>query len=97
MTLIGSPSNRDAIGAKVRVVRISGSPVSAMVKTGSGYLSQSELPLTFGLGTATKVGGIEITWPNGRTERLPGVAGDEHITIAEGKGVVRAVPLETKR
>ena len=97
ITLTGSPSNRDAIGAKVRVNRISGSPVSGMVKTGSGYLSQSELPLTFGLGTATKVGGIEIAWPNGRTERLPGLAGDQHITIAEGKGVVRAVPLEVKR
>jgi hypothetical protein len=97
MTLTGSPSNRDAIGAKVRVVRTAGSPVSAMVKTGSGYLSQSELPLTFGLGTATKVAGIEITWPDGRTERLAGVAGDEHVTIAEGKGVVRAMPLEKTR
>ena len=97
VTLTGSPSNRDAICAKVRVIRVSGSPVSPMVKTGSGYLSQSELPLTFGLGTATKVGGIEITWPNGRTERLPGLAGDQHVTIGEGKGVVRAVPLGAKR
>jgi hypothetical protein len=97
VTLTGSPSNRDAIGAKVRVIRVSGTPVSAMVKTGSGYLSQSELALTFGLGIATKVGGIEITWPTGRTERLPGVAADQHITIAEGKGVVRAVPLGSKK
>jgi len=67
-----------------------------MVKTGSGYLSQSELPLTFGLGAATKVGGIQITWPNGRVEWLPGVAGDQSLTIAEGKGVVRAVPLGGK-
>jgi enediyne biosynthesis protein E4 len=96
LTLTGSPSNRDAVGAKVRVVRITGSPVSAMVKSGSGYLSQSELPLTFGLGAATRVGGIEITWPNGRTERLPGAAGDQSLTIAEGKGVVRAVPLGSK-
>jgi len=96
VTLIGSPSNRDGIGAKVRVVRVAGSPVSAMVKTGSSYLSQSELPLTFGLGAATKVGGIEITWPNGRTDRLPGVAADQSVTIAEGKGIVRAVPLGSK-
>jgi enediyne biosynthesis protein E4 len=97
VTLTGSPSNRDAIGAKVRVIRISGSPLSAMVKSGSGYLSQSEMPLTFGLGSATTVGGIEIVWPNGRTERLPGLAADQHIMIAEGKGVVRAVPLGAKR
>ena len=97
VTLTGSVSNRDAIGAKVRVVRVSGSPVTGMVKTGSSYLSQSELPLTVGLGTTTKVGGIEIRWPTGRTERLPGVAGDQSITIAEGKGVVRAVPLGARR
>ena len=95
VTLVGSPSNRDGIGAKVRVVRVTG-PVAAMVKTGSSYLSQSELPLTFGLGTDTKVSGIEVTWPNGRTERLPGVAGDQSLTIAEGKGIVRAVPLGSK-
>jgi hypothetical protein len=96
VTLTGSASNRDGIGAKVRVLRATGSPVSAMVKTGSSYLSQSELPLTFGLGAATKVSGIEITWPNGRSDRLPGVAGDQSLTIAEGKGVVRAVPLGSK-
>jgi len=96
VTLVGSPSNRDAIGARVRVIRLTGTPVSAMVKTGSGYLSQSELPLTFGLGAATRVGGIQVTWPNGRVEWLPGVAGDQSLTIAEGKGVVRAVPLGGK-
>jgi hypothetical protein len=52
--------------------------------------------LTFGLGAAKKVSGIEITWPNGRSDRLQGVAGDQSITIAEGKGVVRAVPLGSK-
>ncbi len=97
VTLVGSTSNRDAIGAKVRVTRVSGAPVMEMVKTGSSYLSQSERPLTFGLGAATKVGGIEIIWPNGKKERLPGVAGDQSITIVEGKGVVKSVPLVTKR
>jgi hypothetical protein len=96
MTLVGSTSNRDAIGAKVRVTRVSGVPVSAMVKTGSSYLSQSERPLTFGLGAATKVGGLEIVWPTGKIERLPGVAGDQSITIIEGKGVVKSVPFGSK-
>jgi hypothetical protein len=71
-------------------------PVLEMVKTGSSYLSQSERPLTAGLGVATKVGGIEITWPTGKVERLPGVAGDQTITIVEGKGVVKSVPFGTK-
>ena len=96
ITLVGSISNHDAIGAKVRVTRVSGVPVVEMVKTGSSYLSQSERPLTIGLGSTTKVGGIEITWPTGKTERIPGVAPDQTITIAEGKGVVKSVPFGTK-
>ena len=97
VTLVGSTSNRDAIGAKVRVTRATGSPIMEMVKTGSSYLSQSERPLTFGLGSAAKVAGIEIIWPNGKKEQVPGVDGDQSITIAEGKGVVKSVPLGTKR
>jgi len=97
VTLVGSASNHDAIGAKVRVTRASGAPVMEMVKTGSSYLSQSERPLTFGLGAATKVVGIEIIWPNGKKEQLPGIAADQSITVAEGKGVVKAVPLGAKR
>lgn len=97
VVLAGTSSNRDAIGARVRVVRVAGSPVTAMVKTGSSYLSQSELPLTFGLGAAEKVGGIDVTWPGGRIERLPGVAGDQVVTITEGKGIVRVAPLGAKR
>ena len=97
MTLVGSTSNRDAIGAKVRITPVSGVPVFQMVKTGSSYLSQSERPLTFGLSAATKIGGIEIIWPNGTKERLPGVAGDQSLTIVEGKGIVKSVPLVAKR
>ena len=65
-----------------------------MVKTGSSYLSQSELPLTFGLGTASRVTGIDVTWPNGKTEHVPATAGDQALTIQEGHGVIRAVPLK---
>ena len=97
ITLVGTTSNRSAIGARVRLLGLSGPPLTAMVKTGSSYLSQSELPLTFGLGTTTKIAGIEVTWPNGRTERLPGTGGDQSLTIVEGKGIVRTVPLEPRR
>ena len=64
-----------------------------MVKSGSSYLSQSELPLTFGLGAADAVRAIEVTWPNGRVETLPGAAGDQRITIDEGHGIVERSPL----
>ena len=96
IALKGSSSNRDGIGARVRVARVAGNPVTAMVKTGSSYLSQSELPVTIGLGQNNKVSGIDVTWPNGRTERLSGVAGDQSISVVEGKGVVRTVPLGSK-
>jgi hypothetical protein len=94
VTLAGTSSNRDAIGSKVRVRRDQGEPLSRMVKTGSSYLSQSELPLTFGLGTATKVTAIEITWPDGKVERVAGIDADQTVTIQEGKGVIRTAPFK---
>jgi hypothetical protein len=96
LTLTGSPSNRDGIGAKVRLGLDGGPTVWHMVKTGSSYLSQSELPLTFGLGARSKINSIEIVWPNGRTERLPGVAADQAVTVHEGKGIIRTVGIGSK-
>ncbi|PYR92109.1 MAG: CRTAC1 family protein [Acidobacteria bacterium] len=90
---IGTESNRDGIGAKVRVTTDTGPARQVTVKTGSSYCSQSELPLTFGLGTSTSVKSIEITWPNGKVERLPGTASDQVLTVQEGKGVIRAEPI----
>ena len=61
-----------------------------MVKSGSSYLSQSELPLTFGLGRPQpdrKVT-VEVIWPGGRKESVADVAGNQSITIEEGKGMV---------
>jgi hypothetical protein len=93
VTLAGTSSNRDGIGAKVRVLRDQGGPLTQMVKTGSSYLSQSELPLTFGLGASAKITGIEVIWPTGKPERIAAVAGDQAIVIQEGKGVIRATPI----
>jgi enediyne biosynthesis protein E4 len=90
---VGTSSNRDGIGARVRVTLENGSKPWLLVKTGSSYLSQNELPLTFGLGSTKKVTSIEVTWPTGRVEALPGVAGNQTITILEGKGIVKAVPI----
>ena len=65
--LVGKQSNRDAIGASVRIF-YAGVSQSQMVRSGSSYLSQSELPLTFGLGKHDKVERVLVHWPNGRTE-----------------------------
>ncbi len=90
---IGTASNRDGIGSRVRLTLDNGTHLSGMVKTGSSYCSQSELPVTFGLGAGSRVTAIEVTWPTGRIERLPGVPPNQKVTIQEGKGVVRADPI----
>jgi hypothetical protein len=86
--------NRDAIGAFARVTLPSGASPWSMVKTGSSYLSQSELPLTFGLGAVTRVTGIEVRWPDGRTDRFPGMEADQSVTLEQGKGVVGRIPFK---
>lgn len=93
LSLRGGASNRDAIGARVVMRLAGGSRVSHMIKTGSSYLSQSELPVTVGLGTAGAVDGIEITWPNGRVERLPGAAPGQTLHIEEGRGITGRTPF----
>ena len=71
--LTGTKSNRDAIGAVVRVFH-GGTSQSRMVKTGSSYLSQSELPVTFGVGTRDVVERMVISWPSGATQEFKNVA-----------------------
>jgi hypothetical protein len=68
-----------------------------MVKTGSSYLSQSEMPLTFGLAGSTSVTKIEVKWPDGRAEALPGVAADLSLVVEEGKGIVSKTPFAAPR
>jgi hypothetical protein len=93
LTLEGATSNHSAVGTRVRLEVEGGRKPWAMVKTGSSYCSQSELPLIFGLGRATKATAIEVTWPNGRVEKLPGAAANQSLTIREGKGIVRTASL----
>ncbi len=97
LRLVGASSNRDEIGAFARVTHASGSSPWHMVKTGSSYCSQSELPLTFGLGSITTVTKIEVKWPNGRTESVPGVAANQTLTIQEGKGMIARAALPMAR
>jgi len=87
---VGAASNRDGIGARVTVTTASGSRPWGLVKTGSSFCSQSELPLTFGLGSATKAPRLEVAWPSGRVDVLTDVAAGQTITVVEGKGLVPA-------
>ena len=67
--LTGTKSNRDAIGATVRIFH-GGTFQTRMVKTGSSYLSQSELPVTFGVGRRDRLERVVIAWPSGRVEEF---------------------------
>ena len=91
--LVGTKSNRDAIGAAVRVTVASGASPWSMVKTGSSYCSQNELPLTFGLGSADRVSKIEVKWTDGHVETIAGTEANQSLTIEEGKGIVQRAPL----
>ena len=84
--LVGTKSNRDAIGATVKIV-YGGEAQMRMVKTGSSYLSQSELPLTFGLGKRDKVDRLVIDWPNGGTEEYKNLATGRAYECVEAKGI----------
>jgi len=89
--LVGVKSNRDGIGAVVRVA--SGKDQQwQMVHSGSSYLSQSELVLTFGLGTATRADSVEVEWPSGQRDKLANLAAGATVTVQEGKGVIATTP-----
>ncbi len=84
--LVGVKSNRDAIGATVRVTH-GGATAAQVVKSGSSYLSQSELPLTFGVGARDRVDRVVIEWPSGRSEEFTQLATGKAYECIEGKGV----------
>jgi hypothetical protein len=85
--LVGTKSNRDGIGAVVRV-NAGSDKQWKMVHSGSSYLAQSELVLTFGLGAQIKADNIEIQWPSGQVDKLANVNAGQTVTVEEGKGVV---------
>jgi len=87
LKLVGTQSNRDAIGAQVRL-ESGGVSQSRMVKSGSSYLSQSELPLTFGLGKRDLADRIVIQWPSGRTEEFRNLKAGMTYDCTESKGFI---------
>ena len=84
--LRGTQSNRDAIGARLRI-EAGGLSQIRMVKSGSSYLSQSELPITFGLGKADKIERVVIQWPNGRSEEYKNLSAGREYSCIESKGI----------
>ena len=84
---VGVKSNRDGIGARVKVV--AGDLVQVdEVRSGDSYLSQSDMRLHFGLEKRTKIDSIEVRWPSGAVDKINGVGVNRIITIKEGQGKV---------
>jgi enediyne biosynthesis protein E4 len=83
--LIGTRSNRSAIGARVRVVTGGESQVHE-VRGGGSYMSQNDLRVHAGLGSAAKVERVEVRWPIGTEEAWEDVASNQVLTLEEGRG-----------
>jgi hypothetical protein len=84
--LVGTKSNRDGIGTIVKLTA-GGTTESQMMRSGSSYLSASELVLTYGLGQLNQADAIEIRWPSGEVDKLSTVAAGQTVTVTEGKGI----------
>ncbi|HEX8688366.1 MAG TPA: CRTAC1 family protein, partial [Pyrinomonadaceae bacterium] len=84
---VGVKSNRDGIGARVRVVAGDLAQVDE-VRSGGSYVSQNDLRLHFGLGGRAKVDLIEVRWPSGAVDKVTGAAANRVLTVREGQGLV---------
>ena len=84
----GVKSNRDGIGAVVRVTSQGGRQWS-LVRSGSSYASQSDLTQTFGLGKDTTVSSIDVEWPSGTRDHVANVPARQFVTIEEGRGMTK--------
>ena len=89
---LGEESNRDGVGARVRVVAGDLDQI-AEVRSGSSYLSQNDLRLSFGLGGHPKVERVEVRWPSGAVDVLRDQPADRLITIREGTGLIASEPF----
>ena len=82
---VGTVTNRSAIGARVELTS-GGTTQAREVRSGGGYLSQSDPRIVFGLGAAATVESLVVRWPGGKRERFPAPRVDRYVTIVEGDG-----------
>ena len=87
LKLIGTKSNRSSIGARV-TLKIGSQLLMQEVTSQTSYYSHNDLRLHFGLGAHRKVDALEIRWPNGQTEKIAELPGNQIVTIREGSGLV---------
>jgi len=88
--LIGTKSNRDGVGASLKLTAEGATHVE-QAKGGMGYMSANDPRIQFGLGKRTKIDVLEITWPSGQVDKLTNVPIDKIIAVKEGAGIVARV------
>jgi enediyne biosynthesis protein E4 len=84
--LVGTKSNRDAVGAVVKIF-YNGQMQSRTVRGGSSYLSQSEMPVTFGVGKREQIERVTVDWPSGRSDEFKNIDAGKSYQSIEGKGL----------
>lgn len=92
---VGTRSTTSALGAVVRVVG-AGGPQAQTVRSGSSYASQSDLALTFGLGSDGAAVTVEVDWPSGTRQRFPATAVDRSVIVTEGRGLQVRAPASAR-
>ena len=93
--LVGTTSNRSAVGARVRLTA-GGTTQVREVKAGSSYLGQNDLRVHVGLGKAAKIDRLEVRWPDGHNEVIDGATVNQILTVTEGKGITGRSPFTRK-
>jgi len=93
--LVGTKSNRDAMGARIRVVAGTTSQIREIAGGGS-YLSQSDLRANFGLGKARTASSVEVRWPSGQKQIFRNVEADQFYLIEEGKDQLQQLHFRRK-
>ena len=93
--VVGTRSNRDGIGTKITLTTAKGVREFAIVKSGSSYLSQSELPVTFGLGKPDpdRTVNLDLVWPSGKKDSIAIIKPNQFLTVQEGKGIIEQHPI----
>ena len=105
LRLVGTKSNRTAIGARIAVTAVTGTakdpraPLRQIdeVRSGGSYYSQSDLRIHFGLGAAAKADLIEIQWPSGARDMLKDLKANALYVVEEGGRILRTLPMGTRR
>jgi enediyne biosynthesis protein E4 len=95
LKLVGTKSNREGIGARIKCVTADGTQIDE-VRSGGSYYSQNDLRVHFGLGKAERVRSIEIRWPSGQVDSLGEQAVNQLISVKEGAGVTGRSALKKK-